>query len=257
MQRTVEFEHHTFLDRFRSMLRVDIRRMFTQPPLYIMLGVSLLLPVLILGMTSMTGGGAEADMFTNVWQAISTRSGEGGGMSLTSMCNLNLIYFLAAVWVCLFVGEDFRSGYAKNLFAVRAGRADYALSKALCGFAGGVGMLVCYLVGAMIGGAVSGLSFAMEGFGAGNLIACLLAKLFFMAVFPSIALAMGAIAKQRLWLSVVLSLAVGMLLFMMIPMMTPLDATVLQPVLCLAGGAAFFAGLSAVAAVVLRKTDLV
>ena len=261
MTTAITFEHITFWDRLKTMLKVDFRRMFTQPLVYIMLGISLVMPALILIMTTMTGGaegaGESAEMFTNVWQSISSLSGAGGGMSLTSMCNMNLIYFLAAVLVCVFVADDFRSGYAKNLFTVRAGRADYAFSKSLVGFVCGVGMLVCYFVGAMIGGAIAGLPFAMEGFGVGNLVACLLAKVFLMAVFTSIFLVMSVIAKQRLWLSIVLSLAAGMLLFTMIPMMTPLDATVLHPVLCLAGGALFGAGLGAVSTVILRKTSVV
>lgn len=261
MTDAVAFEHHTFFERLKSMLKVDFRRMFTQPLVYIMLGISLLMPVLILVMTSMMGGaegaGESGEMFTNVWQSISSLSGENGGMSLTSMCNMNLMYFLAAVLVCVFVADDFRSGYAKNLFTVRANRADYAISKSLVGFVCGAGMLVCYFVGAMIGGAIAGLPFTMEGFGAGNLIACLLAKLFLMAVFTSIFLVMSVIAKQRLWLSIILSLAVGMLLFMMIPMMTPLDATVLHPVLCLTGGVLFSAGIAAVSTTILRKTTLI
>lgn len=259
MTGAVIFEHHTFFERLKTMCNVDFRRMFTQPLVYIMLGISLVMPALILIMTSMTGGaeGESGEMFTNVWQSVSSLSGAGDGMSLTSMCNMNLVYFLAAVLVCVFVADDFRSGYAKNLFTVRANRADYAISKSLVGFTGGVGMLICYFIGAMIGGAIAGLPFAMEGFGVGNLVACLLAKLFLMAVFTSIFLAMSVIAKQRLWLSIILSLAVGMLLFMTIPMMTPLDATVLQPVLCLAGGVIFGAGLAAVTTVILRKTSIV
>ena len=261
MTTAITFEHITFWDRLKTMLKVDFRRMFTQPLVYIMLGISLVMPALILIMTTMTGGaegaGESAEMFTNVWQSISSLSGAGGGMSLTSMCNMNLIYFLAAVLGCVFVADDFRSGYAKNLFTVRADRKDYAISKSLVGFVCGVGMLICYFVGAMIGGAIAGLPFTMEGFGAGNLIACLLSKLFLMAVFTSIFLVMSVIAKQRLWLSIVLSLAAGMLLFMMIPMMTPLDATILHPVLCLAGGAIFGAALAVVTTVVLRKTSIV
>ena len=48
-----------------------------------------------------------------------------------------------------------------------------------------------------------------------------------------------------------------MLLFMMIPMLTPLDSGVMNVVLCLAGGALFSAGLGAVSSAVLRKVSLV
>lgn len=268
MEKAIEFEHVSFAARLKSMLKVDFRRMFTQPLVYIMLGVSLIMPVLILIMTTMMGGpsvdpvtGEEAvvETFTNVWQAISSVSGASTGMSmdLTSMCNINLIYFLAAVLVCIFVADDFRSGYAKNLFTVRAKRTEYVISKSLVGFVGGAGMLVFYFIGAMIGGAIAGLSFEMDGFTAANLVACLFSKLFLMAVFAAIFLLLAVVAKQRLWLSIVGSLAVGALLFMMIPMMTPLNATILHPVLCLAGGALFAVGLGAVSNIILKKTSLV
>ena len=57
-----------FGERLASMLRVDIRRMLTTPLVYIMAGVSLALPILILVMTSAMGGdaGASTDMFSNV-----------------------------------------------------------------------------------------------------------------------------------------------------------------------------------------------
>ena len=262
MEKAIAFEHVSYAARLKSMLKVDFRRMFTQPLAYIMLGVSLLMPVLILVMTTMMGGAAEEETtgtFSDVWQAISSVSGAGSGMAmdLTTMCNMNLIYFLAAIFVCIFVADDFRSGYAKNLFTVRAKRADYVVSKSLVGFVGGAGMLVCYFVGAMIGGAIAGLPFTMEGFNAANLTVCLFSKLFLMAVFAAIYLLLAVVAKQRLWLSIVGSLAVGALLFMMIPMMTPLNATILHPVLCLAGGSLFGAGLGAASTVILKRTSLV
>lgn len=80
-------------------------------------------------------------------------------MDLTGMCNINMMYFLIAVFLCIFVADDFRSGYAKNLFAVRSKKVDYCISKTAVGFVGGVIMIAAYFVGAMLGGAIAGLSF--------------------------------------------------------------------------------------------------
>lgn len=109
----------------------------------------------------------------------------------------------------------------------------------------------------MIGGAIAGLPFSTEGFGAGGVAACLFSKIFMTAIFVSIAVLLGAVAKQKLWLSVLGSLAAGMLLFTMIPIIAPLNANVLNVVMCAAGGALFAVGLGAVSAVVLNKTNLV
>ncbi len=252
-----------FLQRLSTMLKVDARRMFTMPTVYIMLGISLALPVLILVMTSFMGGanpetGEAVETFTNVWQAI----GSAGGtmrMDLTSMCNINLLYFLVAIFVCLFVGEDFQSGYVKNLFTVRSKKLDYVLSKTIVLFVAAVGMFLLYFVGAMIGGGIAGLSFdvAAVGASAGGIIACMISKVFFALVFVSIALTLATVGKARLWLSILGSLAAGMLLFTMIPMMTPLDSGAFNVVLCVFGGLLFAAGLGAVSNVILNKTSLV
>lgn len=260
-------DKQSFWIRLKSMLKVDFKRMFTMPLIYIMASVALVLPILILVMTTMTAGttsvdpatGAETVMegFTNVWQAIGTVSGSQPGMDLTSMCNINMLYFLIAVFVCIFVADDFRSGYAKNLFTVRAKKADYCISKTLAGFTGGVIMLFLFFIGALLGGAIAGLPFTMTGFHAGNLIACLISKIFILFIFVSIALVLGTVAKQRLWISILGSLAGGMLLFTMIPMITPLNSGILNVVMCLAGGVLFAIGLGAVSNVILNKTNLV
>jgi len=226
-----------------------------------MTGVSLVIPILILVMTTMMGGaeeGAETmGTFTNVWQSVGQLSGSAMAMDLTSMCNINLLFFLIAVFVCIFVSDDFRSGYAKNLFTVRAKKTDYVVSKSLVCFVGAVMMFLAYLIGAMIGGAIAGLSFDTAGFGAGGVLACVLSKIFMTAIFIAIALLSGVAAKQKLWLSILGSLAAGMLLFTMIPMIAPLNATILNVIMCLAGGALFAAGLGAVSNLILNKTNIV
>lgn len=174
----------TFGQRTKSMLSVDFRRMFTTPLYYIMTGICLVMPILILVMTTMMDGSVSVDPntgtetaiqgFTSVWQVIASVSGESAGMdmSMTGMCNINLIYFMAAVFVAIDV-------------------------------------------------------------------------------------LLGIIGKQKLWLSMVGSLCVGMLLFTMVPMMTPLDSGFMNVILCLAGGVLFSLGIGAGSNVVLQKTSLV
>lgn len=239
-----------------SMLKVDFKRMFTMPLIYVMTGISFVIPVLILVMTTLVGTDGEVG-FTNVWQSIGSISGSSAGMDLTGMCNINLLYFIIAVFVCLFVGEDFKSGYVKNLFTVRARKWDYVLSKSLSGFVGGAIMIASYFIGAMLGGGIAGLSFSTAGFGAGGVIACMFSKIFIAAIYAAIALALSVFAKQRIWLSVLCSIAAGALLFTMLPMISPLDSSFLNVIMCLGGGAFFAAGLGAVSNLILNKTNLV
>ena len=253
-----------FLKKLKSMLKVDFKRMFTMPLIYIMAGVCFAMPVLILVMTTMMGGEADPTTgteamatFTNVWQSIGSVSGSAMGMDLTSMCNINMLYFLVAVFVCVFVADDFRSGYAKNLFTVRSKKVDYVTSKSIVTFVGATIMFIAYFIGAMIGGAVAGLPFDTAGFGVGGVVACMFSKIFMTAIFVSIALLLGTVAKQKLWLSILGSFAAGMLLFTMIPMISPLDSNFINVIMCLAGGALFAVGLGAISNLILNKTSLV
>lgn len=184
-------------------------------------------------------------------------SGAGMSMDMTGMCNLNLVYFGAAVLICLFVTEDFRSGYAKNLFTVRAKKADYIISKTIVGIVCGMLMILAFFIGSMLGGAISGLPFDTGAAGMSGIVMCMLSKLLLMAVFVPIYVLASVIAKQKTWMPLVGSLAVGMLLFMMIPALTPLDATIMNVILCLAGGTLFSVGLGVISNAVLRKTSLV
>lgn len=263
----IKFEHQSFAKRLKSMLVVDFRRMFTMPFLYIMLGCCLVMPILILVMTTMMDGSVTVDPqtgvetviegFDNVWQAIGAVSGAPMSMDLTNMCNINMLYFFIAVLVCVFTGADFRSGYAKNLFTVRAKKTDYVISKTVAGFVGGVLMLLAFFIGTLLGGAIAGLPFEMSGFGVKGLVMCMLAKVLLVAVFVPIYLFMSVIAKDKTWLSIILSMMTGMLLFMMIPALTPLDATIMNVVLCLAGGVLFTLGFGAISNRILKKNNIV
>lgn len=267
--RKIKFESYGFSKRLKSMLAVDFRRMFTMPLFYIMVGVCFVIPILILVMTTIMDGTTTVDPntgvettiegFDNTWQAIGSVSSENRimDMSLTGMCNINMLYFFVAVLVCIFVSDDFRSGYSKNLFTVRAKKSDYVISKTLVGFVGGVCMILGFFVGAMIGGAISGLPFDTGTAGTYGVVMCMLAKMFLVAVFVPIYLLMGVVAKQKLWLSIIGSLMTGMLFFTMIPMLTPLDSGIMNVILCLAGGTLFSIGIGAISNKILRKTSLV
>ncbi len=255
-----------FGKRLKSMQSVDLRRMFTSPLFYIMVGISLVMPVLILVMTSAMAGTTTVDPntgvettiqgFSSVWQIISSESGSSMGMDMTAMCNMNLVYIMAAIFVCLFVGEDFRSGYSKNLFTVRSTKAEYVISKTITCFIAGASMILAFFVGSMLGGGIAGMSFDLGSLNAFNIVMCLLSKLFLVLVFVSIPLIAAVFAKQRTWLSILLALGAGMLLFMMIPMMTPLNAGFMNLILCLVGGAIFAGGMGAISTTILKHIDL-
>jgi len=269
MNNTVKFEKISFSDRLKSMLKVDFRRMRKTRLFYILLACALIVPILMTVMMAMMDGSVSVNPQTgeetimqgpeNAWQNIGTLPGGEamGGMDIFAMCNINMMFMAVAVFICLFISDDFRSGYAKNLFTVRAGKADYIISKTLAGFACGALMLILYFIGSVLGGAIAGLSFDLHGLTAGNIIMCMLAKIFLMLVFVSIFVLISVAAKQKAWLALCGSLGGGMLLFMMVSMITPLGSTFINVALCLAGGVLFAAGLGAISNFVLKKTSLV
>jgi len=268
MENTIKFEKVSFAGRVKSMLKVDFRRMFKSKLFYILIACALVMPILMTVMMSMMDGSVSVNPQTgeetvmqgpeNAWQNIGTLPGESlGGDEIFMMCNINMMFMAVAVFICLFISDDFRSGYAKNLFTVRAKRGEYVVSKTLSGFICGALMLIAYLAGSILGGAISGLSFDLHGLNAGNLVMCMLAKIFLMLVFVSIFTLISVAAKQKAWLAICGSLGGGMLLFMMVSMITPLGSTAINAVLCAAGGALFAFGLGAFSNLILKKTSLV
>ena len=255
----------------RSMLKVDFRRMLRSKLFYILIACALVIPILITVMMTMMDGSVSVDPQTgvetvmegpeNAWQSIGTLPTEGGaamgGMDVMAMCNINMMFMGAAVFICLFISEDFKSGYAKNLFTVRAKKGNYVVSKTLAGFVCGALMLIAYFIGAILGGAISGLSFDLCGLTAGNIVMCMIAKIFLMFVFVSIFVLVSVAAKQKTWLALCGSLGAGMLLFMMVSMITPLGSTMMNVALCLVGGVLFAVGLGSISNAVLKKTSLV
>ena len=271
MENAVKFTKNSFCKQVKSMLKVDFKRMLKSKTFYILLACALIIPVLITVMMTMMDGSVSVDPQTgvetimegpeNAWQSIGTLpTADGatmGGMDVMAMCNINMMFMLVAVFICLFISEDFRSGYAKNLFAVRAKKGSYVVSKTICSFVCGALMLILYFVGAMLGGAISGLSFELGELTAGNIVMCMLSKIFLMLVFVAIDVLVSVAAKQKAWLCICGSLGAGMLLFMMVGMITPLASTIMNVVICIIGGAIFAFGLGAVSKIVLNKTSLV
>ncbi len=280
---TLNFRKNSFAQRVKTMMKVDFRRMMKSKTFYIIIAVALLTPILMTVMLTMMDGKEQVNPQTgevtvmegpeSVWESIGTlpdkekapipEEGEGGAksgmgdMDVMAMCNINMAFMGVCVFVCLFISDDFRSGYAKNLFTVRAKKGDYVFSKTVCGFICGSLMLIFYFIGALLGGAVSGLSFDLGTLTIGNIVMCMIAKIFLMLVFVSIFTIIAVAAKSKAWLSICCSLGSGMLLFMMVGMITPLGSTLINVILCLAGGTLFAFGLGAGAKAILKKTSLV
>ena len=261
------------------MLNVDFKRLFVSPFFYIFIGICFVVPILILVMTTMMDGtvsvnpqtglpGEPMQGFDYVWQILGSVSSSGANasdpsagmsmsMDLTTMCNINMLFFGISVLTCVFISDDFKSGYVKNLFTVRPLKSDYVISKNLVCCFGSACAFIAFFIGAVIGGAISDLPFGTDGITALNVVFCMLSKICLIPLFIGIFSLMGVIAKQKTWLSICLSLGVGMLLFMTIPLLTPLNASIVHVVGCLIGSVVFAFGLGCISNAVLKKTSLI
>lgn len=85
----------------------------------------------------------------------------------------------------------------------------------------------------------------------------MLAMLGMAAVFVGIDFATSAAAKEETWLSIIGSMVAAMSLYMMVPMVTPLDFSIINVTLCFAAGGLICAGLGAISCHVLKKISLV
>lgn len=250
-----------------SSVKTDFRRMRKSKLFYILLASALLIPIVMTVMLTMMDGSVSVNPQTGeetilegpefVWESIGTLSVAVGGMDVMAMCNINMMFMLVAVFVCLFICDDFRSGFAKNLFTVHAQKGGYVLSKTLAGFICGSLMIVLYFIGSLLGGAITGLSFGLGELSLFNIVMCILAKILLMLVFVPIFVTISIAAKQKAWLAICGSLGGGMLLFMMVPMITPLASTPMHLLLCLAGGVMFAGGMGAASKMILNRTRLV
>lgn len=254
----LKFESPSFSQRLKAMLSVDFYRLFHTPLFYIMLVVSAIIPALVL---TMTGANQTADTqtFTNVWQVIESISGANSGaglMDLATMCNINMVFIFVAIMISIFVSHDYSSGYIKSIFTVHSKKVDYVISKCIVGFICGACMIVAYVLGAMIAGLITGLSFDLGGANVLNVFSCLLSKIFLMGVFVPLYITVAVFFKQKLWLSIIGSFCVGILFYPIAMMTAPLNAGILNLILCLAGGGLLGFGLGALATLVLNKRDL-
>lgn len=255
----LNFETPSFGQRLKSMLKVDFYRLFHTPLFYIMIVVSALIPALVLTMTGANQTTSDTQTFTNVWQVIESVSGsnsDAGLMDLATMCNINMVFIFVAIMISIFVAHDYSSGYNKSIFTVHSKKVDYVISKCIVGFISGACMILTYVIGAMVAGLISGLSFALDGASILNVFSCLFSKIFLMTIFVPLYITVAVFFKQKLWLSIIGSFCVGILFYPIAMMTAPLNSGILNLIMCLAGGGLLGFGFGALATLVLNKRDL-
>jgi len=177
-------------------------------------------------------------------------------MDMMGMMNINMIYFAIAVFVCLFIGAEYRSGYVKRLFTHKSKRNDYVVSKTVVLTIGSSLLVIAFFIGSMLGGKFAGLPFTMIGFTKFNVVMCILSKCILSSIFVALSILMSVIGKDKVWLSLIISLCMSMFLFMMIPMLSPLTSTIANVGFSFVGGIIFSIAIGTISNLILKKKSI-
>lgn len=206
--------------RVSSLLRLDFYRLFHTPLFYIMLIIAAIIPAMVLSMSGMEPVAVEgvvatapAIVYTNTWQLIESTGGSAVGanpMDFGGYANINMVFIFAGLLMAIFVAHDYSSGFVKNIFTVHSKKVDYVISKSAVGIFSGAGMIITYVIGAVLSGLIAGKSFDVNVAG---LIMCLVSKVFLMGIFCALFLAVAVFFRNKLWVTIVFTFLFGMMLY--------------------------------------------
>ena len=203
------FETPTLYDRMRSMLGVDFYRLFHTPMYYIFLAIAAIIPAMVVSMAGMSGpdGAAQAaPLYTNTWNIIAANTPLYIVRDMGDYANMNMVFIFGGIMVSIFIGDDYHSGYVKQLFTTHAKKLDYMLSKSIvCAFAMAC-MCVTYLLGGMAGGMLSGLSMRVNF---GSLLLAILGKMVMSLGWASLYTFINVVLRRYFGVSITLSFILG------------------------------------------------
>ena len=209
MAHELKFESPSFGKRLKGMLGVDFFRLFHTPMYYIFLAIAAMIPALILGTGGMTNpqtGEVGAMLYTNVWNAVAADTPLYVVSDIGEYANMNMVFIFGGIMVSVFIGNDYRSGYVKQLFTTHAKKQDYMLSKTVtCAFAMAC-MCMTYLMGSVAAGALVGLDFSVN---TGSLICAILGKLVMSLGWASLYTFLNVIFRKFFGVSIVSSFFFG------------------------------------------------
>jgi hypothetical protein len=269
-----KFKTPTFGDRVKSMLKLDFYRLFHTPAFYIFLIIAAIIPAMVLSLSSVdmtppqsnsqyTQNTPQIEMpaFDYTWQLIEgsenfTSIEDTTGLDLAGFANINMLYIFAGLLMAIFVAHDYSSGYVKNIFTVHSKKLDYVISKSAIGIFSGASMVLTYVFGTVLAGALTGKSFLLGASGVGGLIFCLISKMLLMGVFCSLYLSIAVFFRNKLWLTIVFTFLLGMMFYPVASFGTTLDSTILAPLVSLVAGIGGALAFGAVSNLFLKKRDL-
>jgi len=208
MTRELNFESPTLAKRIKGMLGVDFYRLFHTPMFYIFLAIAAIIPAMVSAMTMMPdpSGRTMEPLYSNVWQIIAASEPLYVIRTIADYANMNMVFIFGGIMVSIFIGNDYRSGYVKQLFTTHAKKQDYMISKSLvCAFAMAC-MCVAYLIGGTAGGLLAGYDTAVN---VGSLILAILGKMVMSLGWASLYTFLNVIFRRYFGISIASSFFFG------------------------------------------------
>ena len=207
MTNTIKFESPSFARRIKGMLGVDFYRLFHTPLFYIFLGIAAIIPAMVSAMTIMPDqNGNQITLYSNVWQIIAASKSLYVIETIADYANMNMVFIFGGIMVSIFIGNDYRSGYVKQLFTTHAKKQDYMISKSIsCAFA-----MMCMCITYLIGGTVGGLLVGYEtDVNVGALIIAILGKMIMSLGWASLYTFLNVIFRRYFGVSIASSFFFG------------------------------------------------
>ena len=208
MKQEIKFETPALAARIKSMLGVDFYRLFHTPLFYIFLAIAAIIPAMVSAMTMMPdqNGNTMEPLYSNVWQIIAAQKPLYVIETIADYANMNMVFIFGGIMVSIFIGNDYRSGYVKQLFTAHAKKEDYMISKTLvCAFAI-VSMCLSYFIGGTVGGLIVGYETTVN---VGSLICAILGKMVMSLGWASLFTFLNIIFRKYFGISVASSFFFG------------------------------------------------
>ena len=208
MTKELSFESPSFAKRIKGMLGVDIYRLFHTPMFYIFLAIAAIIPAMVSAMTVMPdqNGNTMEPLYSNVWQIIASTKSLYVIETIADYANMNMVFIFGGIMVSVFIGNDYRSGYVKQLFTTHAKKQDYMISKSLvCAFAMAC-MCITYLIGGTVGGLLVGYDTDVS---VGSLITAILGKMIMSLGWASLYTFLNVIFRRYFGVSIASSFFFG------------------------------------------------
>jgi hypothetical protein len=190
------------------MLGVDFYRLFHTPLFYIFLAIAAIIPAMVSAMTMMPdqSGNTMEPLYSNVWQIIAASESLYVIRTIADYANMNMVFIFGGIMVSIFIGNDYKSGYVKQLFTTHAKKQDYMISKSLvCAFAMAC-MCITYLIGGTVGGLLVGYETTVH---VGSLIMAILGKIIMSLGWASLYTFLNVIFRRYFGISVASSFFFG------------------------------------------------